>query len=910
MKVTAAVIAGLLLAILALDTSAQDRSKMKRVGAGRVAGEYIVVLEDSVVPEHVPELARQLANEHSGKVEKTWKDALKGFFVKMPDGRAEALSRHPLVKFVEENAEWYYSGSHQTDINPVTCDPTSGTCSTVTDNRLWHLDRMDQNYAPATNTYSYCTTGSGRTVYVVDSGVNKNHQEFGPSGSRVATGYNASGDLMPANDPCLGFALPASGSFSAIEEGQLRKELLGSGHGTAVAALVGGNRIGVAKSVNIVPVKVSRCAEAAARARDNSYAYVTNDTIFRSQNGFTPGTYYRALNSGTSASSDPGSWPTTVDSTKVDGGVTWKVYDPPSPQTTQMITDGLDWILSSSNSGPKSGAVVTLSTYRLASDTYDSGTISALETAVEALLDSGLTVIASANNQNGDACDTTPSRMSVNNPDSGVASNVITAGGSMILNRTWGVNLTEGPSNTGVEADGFRSPGSPYGVEPSHDATKGVRDGRWICGAGDSSGLCSNGTATSTVAPNAANSTYYNYQGGSNAGPCVTLFAPAKNIFVASVASSSSYRDARERGGHASGTSWSAPIVAGFAARILENNSSYGPTDIRTALLLNSVSTLDTSTLNTYDYNGNPITGTPNKLLHLGDVKVTDQPDSATASGSSTTPLSVTASGTSTLSYQWYEVNSGFDYTTYPRGAAAPQSSTAISGATSSTYNAPSATVAKAYWVRVTNSCASADSDIAVVTPAISAPTSLVASPGSTAGTIALAWNSVTGANAYVVERKAGTGSWTTVTSTVTTTNYTDTGAPGSSAVLYRVRARITGTPNVDSDTSNVDFSHTWALQSLAGVTPIRAIHLTGLRAILNQLTDAGGYARQYTDNEALEATLLAQGVDDSHFTSLMTKINIVRAQYGVVSASFAQQPAATGSILKTQLESLRAGLQ
>ena len=48
----------------------------------------------------------------------------------------------------------------------------------------------------------------------------------------------------------------------------------------------------------------------------------------------------------------------------------------------------------------------------------------------------------------------------------------------------------------------------------------------------------------------------------------------------------------------------------------------------RSGLLANSVSTLDPATLNTYDYNGNEITGTPNKLLRLGDVNITLSPAS------------------------------------------------------------------------------------------------------------------------------------------------------------------------------------------------------------------------------------------------------------------------------------------
>ena len=129
-------------------------------------------------------------------------------------------------------------------------------------------------------------------------------------------------------------------------------------------------------------------------------------------------------------------------------------------------------------------------------------------------------------------------------------------------------------------------------VEPAYIPTLPVRDGRWICGAGDSN-TCFNLIPTDSADPAGTADSYHKFNGGSNAGPCVTLFAPAKNISVASPSSAAGYRNARVRGGLGSGTSWSAPIVAGFAARILQNHSSYTPAQVRFELLANSVATLE-----------------------------------------------------------------------------------------------------------------------------------------------------------------------------------------------------------------------------------------------------------------------------------------------------------------------------
>jgi subtilisin family serine protease len=445
-----------------LTSAVSAQGKIVRAGADRIENEYIVVLEDDVLPEQVPELARQLATAHGSRAEKVWRHAIKAFFVRMPEGRAEALSRNPHVKYVEENAQWHLSATHPTNVNPVTCDPTVSNCPAVVDNRLWHLDRADQNRASPTNRYSYTTDGTGITVYVVDSGVNKFHQEFAGSG-RVQPGFNATSDLMPADDPCIGFAIPANPSFP-FEAELYNNEVFGGGHGTSVASALGGRRTGIAKNVTIVPVKVLRCDRHSARRRLSNHAYQQNETMVNPPNsgGTNPGVLYRAVNSGVSALTDPGNWPVALDSTKIDGTITWKVV-PSLNSTTPNLIDGLDWILSPANPGPKSHAVVTLSTYRVATQSQVAGPENTVEQSIRNLLANNLTVIASANNQNGNACHTSPARLSINNPDPAVANNVITAGGSMIINRPWSVDISDVGGNV---ADGPKGGGLFYGPDP------------------------------------------------------------------------------------------------------------------------------------------------------------------------------------------------------------------------------------------------------------------------------------------------------------------------------------------------------------------------------------------------------------------------------------------------------------
>jgi hypothetical protein len=900
----------MLIAVVATAAWAQDApSKLHHAGEDRIEGEYLVVLK-SDLPGAVPDVVAELAVEHAATVEVIWIHAVKGFFARMTEERAETLSRHPFVEFVEENAPWQFSGTQQTNISPANCDPLSGTCPTTADNRLWHLDRADQNIAAPTQRYSYKSDGTGVTVYVVDTGVNKFHNEFG--GMRVEPGFNASGDNIPADDPCLGFAIPPG--VSARELDNYRQEMLYGGHGTAVASMVGGRRVGIAKNVTIVPVKVARCDLYSSRVYQPGAFYRQHATMIRLTATGGIEALYQALNAGNASGTPPAIWPTTVGATIQDNQVEWKVIDKnASGQTTRMLIDGLEWILDPENPNPKTNAIVTLSMYRLVhtNNLEVVGASGTLEAAVRALLASRITVIASANNQNGNACHTSPGRMSINNPttDTTVPNDVITVGGSMLLNRPWSMNLSDITDTESAEADG-----GGKGLEVAYQPLVGVRDARWICGAGDSSIECKNPTPIATPNPAGSVTTYNNYQGGSNAGPCVTLFAPAKNISVASLGAANSYRDPRLHGaggeyrsdGHASGTSWAAPIVAGFAARILQGEPTLTPPQVRARLLENSVATLDPATLNTYDYLGNPIPGTPNKLLRLSDVNITAHPQHTAAAPSGSTPLSVVASGTAAVSYQWYEVNAGFDYMTYPRGA---HSSTLIAGATGSTYSAAASGVPRAYWVRVNNAWGSADSDIAAVVPGLQAPTGLETVLGANDG-VTLTWTAGTGDD-YEVQRKIAGQAWTTAgIVAINATTFSETVvAPGGIAV-YRVRARKA--PAVAS--SNNAFVNLLSTAyepraTLPARTTIKAQHLIELRRAVNALCAAVDEPPEYGASALTLSALQGQVVKGSDFMDLMTHINNVRG-LPVLALSLGTLAAPSGVITWNVLQALRDMVQ
>ena len=97
----------------------------------------------------------------------------------------------------------------------------------------WGLDRIDSRAPSALkdNSYTYSTTGSGITAYVIDTGIQSSHLDFAGA---VTTG------------------------FSSIADGRGTEDC--SGHGTHVAGTIGGTVYGVAKDVALVPVRVLDCS--------------------------------------------------------------------------------------------------------------------------------------------------------------------------------------------------------------------------------------------------------------------------------------------------------------------------------------------------------------------------------------------------------------------------------------------------------------------------------------------------------------------------------------------------------------------------------------------------------------------------------------------------------------------------
>lgn len=100
----------------------------------------------------------------------------------------------------------------------------------------WGLDRIDQRSLPLSGSYLPGGTGQGVRVYVIDDGIRREHTDFG---GRVTAGVFLE-SLGSDSDPFC------------------------STHGSHVAGTVGGAVSGVAKQVELIPVRVFNCQGAAS----------------------------------------------------------------------------------------------------------------------------------------------------------------------------------------------------------------------------------------------------------------------------------------------------------------------------------------------------------------------------------------------------------------------------------------------------------------------------------------------------------------------------------------------------------------------------------------------------------------------------------------------------------------------
>jgi len=209
-------------------------AKLITAKEGGIKDSYIVVLDEKATRRHlrgndsfatsdlgisefsasaVEGLAFQIANNAgvmgSFSLSNVYSNSLVGFAMVADEEVAGKIAEDKYVSYVEQNQVFKI-------------DQQTGA--------TWGIDRVDQRDLPLDSTYNAPRDGTGVAAYILDTGVQITHNEFG---DRARWGANTSGDNQDRD--C-------------------------HGHGTHVAGTVGGLTYGVAKNVEIVAVKVLTCS--------------------------------------------------------------------------------------------------------------------------------------------------------------------------------------------------------------------------------------------------------------------------------------------------------------------------------------------------------------------------------------------------------------------------------------------------------------------------------------------------------------------------------------------------------------------------------------------------------------------------------------------------------------------------
>jgi len=167
-----------------------------------VPGQYIVTLKSGASAGGVT-LGLGVAIRH------IYTDAARGFAATLTPAQLGALQRHPGVAAIEHN--------QVVSIDTTQLNPPS-----------WGIDRIDQPNLPLSASYTFNATGAGVTAYIIDTGINPTHPDFG---GRAAVAFDAIG----------GNGVDCHG------------------HGTHVAGTIGAASYGVAKGVQLRGVRVLTC---------------------------------------------------------------------------------------------------------------------------------------------------------------------------------------------------------------------------------------------------------------------------------------------------------------------------------------------------------------------------------------------------------------------------------------------------------------------------------------------------------------------------------------------------------------------------------------------------------------------------------------------------------------------------
>lgn len=189
---------------------------------GVIPDRYIVVFKDTVAAQGLDAAMGRIALTAGSRIEHTY-TIIPGFSAQLSRADLAAIRRNPDVAYVEHDQVVEIATSH-----PLPGGQPDG------------LDRVDETYRrpspPEGLDLRYddrdCT-GSGISIYVIDTGIRTTHTEFT---GRVDTARG----------------------FTAITDGMGFQDC--HGHGTHVASTAAGTKYGMAKQATVIPVRVLGCS--------------------------------------------------------------------------------------------------------------------------------------------------------------------------------------------------------------------------------------------------------------------------------------------------------------------------------------------------------------------------------------------------------------------------------------------------------------------------------------------------------------------------------------------------------------------------------------------------------------------------------------------------------------------------